>query len=183
MKRQRHGEEQIIAVLQEAQAGATIEELCRRHGISQGTYYKWKQSLPIYIPHRWSIAHLYQDFEQGTSWQGYQLSDHVGGLCALEPDGAKVFGVGYASGMFPIDSKTNDYDASKIELINKRLVTENIGWKLQEFCPKSLPQGTAGSANSIMERVTQLKSGTPLANPIQKEATIRFDVPLRQFFR
>jgi putative transposase len=36
MKRQRHTEEQIIAVLQEAQAGATIEELCRRHGISQG---------------------------------------------------------------------------------------------------------------------------------------------------
>jgi putative transposase len=32
-------------VLQEAQAGATIEELCRRHGISQGTYYKWKQKF------------------------------------------------------------------------------------------------------------------------------------------
>ncbi len=43
MKRQRHSEEQIIAVLQKAQAGATIEELCRRHGISQGTYYKWRQ--------------------------------------------------------------------------------------------------------------------------------------------
>ena len=43
MKRQRHSEEQIIAVLQEAQAGATIEELCRRHGISQGT--KWKQKF------------------------------------------------------------------------------------------------------------------------------------------
>ena len=45
MKRQRHSEEQIIAVLQEAQAGATIEKLCRRHGISQGTYYKWKQKF------------------------------------------------------------------------------------------------------------------------------------------
>ena len=40
MKRQRHSEEQIIAVLQEAQAGATIEELCRRH-----PYYKWKQKF------------------------------------------------------------------------------------------------------------------------------------------
>ena len=45
MKRQRHTDEQIIAVLQEAQAGATIEELCRRHGISQGPYYKWKQKF------------------------------------------------------------------------------------------------------------------------------------------
>ena len=45
MKRARHTEEQIIAVLQEAQAGATIEELCRRHGISAATYYKWKQKF------------------------------------------------------------------------------------------------------------------------------------------
>ena len=45
MKRQRHTEEQIIQVLNEAQAGATGDELCRRHGISQGTYYKWKQKF------------------------------------------------------------------------------------------------------------------------------------------
>jgi putative transposase len=45
MKRARHSEEQIIAVLQEAQAGSTIEELCRRHGISAATYYKWKQKF------------------------------------------------------------------------------------------------------------------------------------------
>jgi putative transposase len=45
MKRQRHTEEQIIQVLNEAQAGAAIDELCRRHGISQATYYKWKQKF------------------------------------------------------------------------------------------------------------------------------------------
>ena len=45
MKRARHTEEEIIAVLQEAQAGATIEELCRRHGISAATCYKWKQKF------------------------------------------------------------------------------------------------------------------------------------------
>lgn len=45
MKRQRHTEEQIIQVLNEAQAGAAIEELCRRHGISQTTYYKWRQKF------------------------------------------------------------------------------------------------------------------------------------------
>jgi putative transposase len=43
MKRQRHSEEQIIAVLKETQAGAKVDEVCRRHGISQPTYYKWKQ--------------------------------------------------------------------------------------------------------------------------------------------
>lgn len=45
MKRQRHTEEQIIQVLNEAQAGASVDELCRRHGISQATYYKWKQKF------------------------------------------------------------------------------------------------------------------------------------------
>jgi putative transposase len=43
MKRQRHSEEQILAVLKEAQAGAKVDDVCRRHGISQPTYYKWKQ--------------------------------------------------------------------------------------------------------------------------------------------
>ncbi len=45
MKRQRHTEEQIIQVLNEAQAGAAIDELCRRHCISQATYYKWRQKF------------------------------------------------------------------------------------------------------------------------------------------
>ena len=43
MKKQRHSEEQIITVLKEAQAGAKVDDICRRHGISQPTYYKWKQ--------------------------------------------------------------------------------------------------------------------------------------------
>jgi putative transposase len=43
MKKQRYSEEQIIAVLKEAQAGAKVDDVCRRHGISQPTYYKWKQ--------------------------------------------------------------------------------------------------------------------------------------------
>ena len=45
MKRQRHTEEQIIQVLNEAHAGAAVDELCRRHGISQATYYKWRQKF------------------------------------------------------------------------------------------------------------------------------------------
>lgn len=45
MKGKRHSEEKIIQVLNEAQAGATIEETCRRHGISVTTYYKWKRKF------------------------------------------------------------------------------------------------------------------------------------------
>jgi putative transposase len=42
MKSKRFSEEQIIAVLKEADAGAKTKELCRRHGISEATFYKWK---------------------------------------------------------------------------------------------------------------------------------------------
>jgi putative transposase len=42
MKGKRFSEEQIIAVLKEAEAGAKTKELCRRHGISDATFYNWK---------------------------------------------------------------------------------------------------------------------------------------------
>jgi len=38
----RHTEEQIIAVLKESEAGTKTGELCRQHGISDATFYKWK---------------------------------------------------------------------------------------------------------------------------------------------
>ncbi len=42
MTRKRHTEEQIIAVLKDAQAGTGIQELCRKHSISDATFYKWR---------------------------------------------------------------------------------------------------------------------------------------------
>jgi len=42
MKRSRSSEEQIIAVLKEQEAGMATAEVCRRHGISSATFYKWK---------------------------------------------------------------------------------------------------------------------------------------------
>ncbi|MGD8406006.1 MAG: FGGY-family carbohydrate kinase [Anaerolineales bacterium] len=98
------------------------------------------------IPQRWSIAHLYQAI--------LNKEPHVGDISHLTTlagyvhwklTGQKVLGVGEASGMFPIDSKLDDYDAHMLEQFNELLKAENISWVLQDILPKVLVAGdTAG---------------------------------------
>lgn len=42
MQRSRYSESQIVGILKEADAGMQVKEICRKYGISDATYYKWK---------------------------------------------------------------------------------------------------------------------------------------------
>lgn len=45
MKRSRFSEDQIIGILKEHEAGVSVADLCRKHGVSDATVYKWKASM------------------------------------------------------------------------------------------------------------------------------------------
>src|ERR1700722_15186695 len=123
------------------------------------------------VPHRWSIAHLYQAIlnkEPHIKDISYQTT--LSGYVHWKLTNQKVLGVGDASGMFPIDSKTNDYDASRIELFNERLKAGNIAWKLQDILPNVLTAGdTAGELTEqgakLLDPTGQLQTAIPLCPP------------------
>ncbi len=123
------------------------------------------------VPHRWSIAHLYQAIlnkESHINEICYQTT--LAGYVHWKLTGEKVLGIGDASGMFPIDSKTHDYDANKIALFDERLKTENVSWKLSDILPKVLVAGesagllTAEGAR-LLDPTGQLQSGISLCPP------------------
>ena len=123
------------------------------------------------IPQRWSIAHLYQAILNKEPYiKDISHQTTLAGYVHWKMTGQKVLGVGEASGMFPIDSKTNNYDERKIELFNERLKAENISWKIQDILPKVLLAGdTAGvlteEGAKLLDPTGGLQAGIPLCPP------------------
>jgi len=123
------------------------------------------------IPQRWSIAHLYQAIlNKETHIRDINHLTTLAGYVHWKLTGQKVLGVGEASGMFPIDSKTNNYDEGMIEQFNERLKAENISLRLQQILPKVLVAGDAAGVlleegARLLDPTGQLQAGVPLCPP------------------
>ncbi|HSL29808.1 MAG TPA: FGGY-family carbohydrate kinase [Anaerolineales bacterium] len=123
------------------------------------------------IPQRWSIAHLHQAILNRESHiREVDYLTTLAGYVHWKLTGHKVLGIGEASGMFPIDSKTNDYDMRKIELFNECIQAEDIPWKLQDILPKVLVAGDAAGGLTeegakLLDPAGQLQAGVPLCPP------------------
>jgi sugar (pentulose or hexulose) kinase len=123
------------------------------------------------IPQRWSIAHLYQAIlNQEPHIKDINHLTTLAGYVHWKLTGKKVLGVGEASGMFPIDSTTNNYDEHLIGLFNERLKAEDIPWKLQEILPEVLMAGDAAGVLTdkgakLLDPTGQLRAGIPLCPP------------------
>ena len=82
------------------------------------------------IPQRWSIAHLYQAIlNKEPHVPDIHFQTTLAGYVHWKLTGRKVLGVGEASGMFPVDSETNDYDARMLKQFDAKLKTKKVPWK------------------------------------------------------
>ncbi len=123
------------------------------------------------IPLRWSIAHVYQAILNGE--------DHVGNIDYLttlagyihwQLTGRKVLGIGDASGMLPIDSETNSYDAEMVEKFDNLIEPKHLGWKILDILPQILDAGEEAGVLTEegakrLDPTGTLQAGVPLCPP------------------
>lgn len=121
------------------------------------------------IPQRWSVAHLYQAvLNREEHIDKIDFLTTLAGYVHWKLTGKKVLGVGEASGVFPIDSTTNDYDAAMLSKLDKKL--DSLSWKISDILPKVLVAGeNAGTLTAegaaLLDVSGKLGAGIPLCPP------------------
>lgn len=123
------------------------------------------------IPQRWSIAHLYQAI--------LNKEEHVGNIAHMTTlsgyvhwklTGEKVMGIGEASGMFPIDIKTQNFNTVMADTFEVHIQNAGYDWKLLDLLPKVLNAGESAGVLTdegalLLDPSGNLESGSPLCPP------------------
>jgi sugar (pentulose or hexulose) kinase len=127
--------------------------------------------LEFAIPQRWSIAHLHQSIleEQPHVAQIAHLTT-LAGYVHWRLTGERAMGVGEASGMFPIDPVTGDWDAPRLAKADALLAPRGFGWTLRDILPRVLsagePAGTLTAEGArLLDPSGRLEAGIPLCPP------------------
>lgn len=123
------------------------------------------------IPQRWSVAHLYQAIlNKEPHVKDLSHLTTLAGYVHWRLTGQKVLGIGDASGMFPIDTKANDFDERMLELFQEQTAAEELPWRLKDLLPKILVAGVAAGVLTEegakrLDPAGQLQPGIPLCPP------------------
>lgn len=142
-----------------------------RNTITEEAASKLTEEFNYNIPQRWSIAHLYQAIlNKEEHVKDVAFFTTLAGYVHYKLTGKKVLGVGDASGMFPIDIKTGNYDQGMIDKFNSLVSGEGYPWKLQEILPEILTAGEeAGKLTeegaALLDVSGNLKAGIPVCPP------------------
>jgi len=129
------------------------------------------KTLGFNFPLRWSASHLYQaviDKEPHVADVAFITT--LAGFVHWRLTGQKVIGVGDASGMFPIDAATHDYDGPMLKHFGKLVAAHKPGLDAAKLFPKVLVAGEdAGSLTSegakLLDPTGKLQAGVPLCPP------------------
>ena len=98
--------------------------------------------LNFNIPQRWSIAHLYQAILNGEAHvPQIRFLTTLAGYVHWQLSGEKVLGIGDASGMFPIDSSTSNYDEAMLASFDSLIADKAFSWKLKDILPAVMNAG------------------------------------------
>lgn len=127
--------------------------------------------LNFNVPQRWSVAHLYQAILNGEEHvKKISFQTTLAGYIHWQMTGEKVVGIGEAAGMFPIDSKTRDYNRTMADKFDAKLAEKGMPYRLRDIFPKVLVAGesagtlTAEGAKKLDPTGT-LQAGIPLCPP------------------
>ena len=142
-----------------------------RNNIAEKAADELTEILGYHIPARWSAAHLYQAVKAGE--KHVKDVDFLATLAVYVHyllTGKKVVGVGEASGMFPIDTKTHDFDAALLAKFDKAVEKYRLPYKLKDILPQVLVAGDdAGSLTEAGARLLDptgvLQAGAPCCPP------------------
>lgn len=123
------------------------------------------------IPERWSIAHIYQAILNGEEHvKDIAFLTTLSGYVHYCLTGEKVIGLGDASGMFPVDSKTKDYDEEAVKKFDALLGKRGLPYGLRDIFPKVIKAGEkAGTLRSdrisLLDKSGELEAGVAMAPP------------------
>ena len=142
-----------------------------RNTMTEEASAKLTEVFAYHIPQRWSIAHLYQAILNGEAHvPNVDFMTTLDGYVHWKLTGEKVLGVGEASGMFPIDLQTKDYNAKMIAQFDELVADKNYSWKLSDILPKVLLAGDHAGVLSqegarLLDPSGNLEAGIPLCPP------------------
>lgn len=142
-----------------------------RNTITEQASTELSKLFNYHIPQRWSIAHLYQAILNGEEHvPDITFITTLEGYIHWQLTGQKVIGVGEASGMFPIDIETKDYNKEMIAKFDELIAPKGFPWKVEDILPKSLLAGEdAGvlteAGAKLLDVSGKLQAGIPLCPP------------------
>ena len=117
-----------------------------RNAQQEASSNKLTEVFNFHIPQRWSIAHLYQSILNGEEHvKDVKFFTTLAGYIQWQLTGSKVLGVGEASGMFPIDPATGQFNTRMIDQFDELVADKGYPWKLADILPGVATAGTKGA--------------------------------------